>query len=351
MSLQTTENTHALSYESYQLQLSSFIRDNADVNTAVFSQTATGHTTDLRYTVKEIPVSEGIHLTFIDTLCRKPLSIQSVVEAQDSIDISFTFSGSVRCNIAGNRHDIGTFDRLSSLTHYKGGLVINLSVPENQPLTMIKLRFTRKSFDEYCKYAGCILPKDMLYKIDYTENNAEQCSCFLPQEIYATAAQMISQLNNPASYYMQELCVDFTKMMVEHLYRGFSRIHPKQFVSYRDIDRVREAYDILSHNIVEPPKLIELAHTVGLNDYKLKTGFRQAYGMSVHETLNELRLEKAVHLLKEQDLSMTECAMSAGYGKSSDFSTAFKRKFGVTPYRIKKMKNFDLLKVKAPSKQ
>ncbi len=334
---------HLLAHETPSTishQLSCFFQENADIRIATTKQNISIHSPVLSGVLKEIPISDGVHLSFSDTLIHKPLSVQSLVETTDEIDIGFTFSGCVSGKLSGFRQEFGTFDRLSTFTFFSGDMNINMSIPEKQHFKMIKLRFTRKSFEDYCEYAGCVLPKDIARKIAHTENSVTQCSCFLPEEAYGIAANIVYEVTNGdyQSYYLQGLCVDFTRIMVEHLYKGFSRIHPKQFVSYRDIDRVREAYDILSHNIVDPPKLIELAHKVGLNDYKLKTGFRQAYGMSVHETLTDLRLNYAARLLKEEALSVTECALRTGYGKSSDLSAAFKRKFGVSPAGMKKMK-------------
>jgi len=43
-----------------------------------------------------------------------------------------------------------------------------------------------------------------------------------------------------------------------------------------DIERIHEARDILISNMQNPPSLFNLARQVGLNDTKLKRGFRQA---------------------------------------------------------------------------
>lgn len=57
--------------------------------------------------------------------------------------------------------------------------------------------------------------------------------------------------------------------------------------------------DILLERMAEPPSLLELSRLIGLNDYKLKTGFKEMYGTTVFGYLREQRLEKAYRLLME----------------------------------------------------
>ncbi|BFH69058.1 hypothetical protein J27TS7_06400 [Paenibacillus dendritiformis] len=45
-----------------------------------------------------------------------------------------------------------------------------------------------------------------------------------------------------------------------------------------DMLRIREARDILQERLAEPPSLLDLSRLIGLNDYKLKTGFKEIYG-------------------------------------------------------------------------
>jgi AraC family transcriptional regulator, transcriptional activator of the genes for pyochelin and ferripyochelin receptors len=81
----------------------------------------------------------------------------------------------------------------------------------------------------------------------------------------------------------------------------------------------------------EPPSLLTLARQVGLNDFKLKRGFRQVFGTTVFGYLHEHRMERARQLLEERRLNVTAVACTVGYANPSHFAGAFKRKFGVNP--------------------
>ncbi|HYE53969.1 MAG TPA: AraC family transcriptional regulator [Chitinophagaceae bacterium] len=105
-----------------------------------------------------------------------------------------------------------------------------------------------------------------------------------------------------------------------------------------DLEKIREAHDYLLRNMDNPCTLIELSHKVGINDFKLKKGFKQVYGTTVYEFLVDARMEKAKVLLMETDTSIHEIAFITGYKNLSSFITAFKKKVGYSPGHFKRLK-------------
>lgn len=105
-----------------------------------------------------------------------------------------------------------------------------------------------------------------------------------------------------------------------------------------DIEKIREARDYLLRNMENPCTLIELSHKVGINDFKLKKGFKKIYGTTVYDFLVDARMEKAKVLLLETDTSINEIAFITGYKNLSSFITAFKKKMGRSPGVFKKQK-------------
>jgi len=98
-----------------------------------------------------------------------------------------------------------------------------------------------------------------------------------------------------------------------------------------DIERLHQARDLLIQQSDNPPLLIDLAHQVGLNDRKLKQGFRQLFGTTVFGYLQDYRMGQAKQLLADASLSIASVALSVGYRNPEAFSTAFRRKFSVSP--------------------
>ncbi len=102
-----------------------------------------------------------------------------------------------------------------------------------------------------------------------------------------------------------------------------------------DIDKLYEAKLFIEKNMLEEFSLPELSRTVGINEFKLKKGFKELFGTTVFNLLNELKMEYAKRLLLDEKKNVFEVAMELGYSEPHHFSAAFKRRFGYTPKEIK----------------
>jgi AraC family transcriptional regulator, transcriptional activator of the genes for pyochelin and ferripyochelin receptors len=98
-----------------------------------------------------------------------------------------------------------------------------------------------------------------------------------------------------------------------------------------DVEKIYQARDILTKNYDHPPSLIDLAKKIGINDNKLKYGFREVFGTTVFGYSRDYRLELAQKLLQEQKQNVRTVVNTVGYANQSHFAAAFKRKFGITP--------------------
>jgi AraC family transcriptional activator of pyochelin receptor len=98
-----------------------------------------------------------------------------------------------------------------------------------------------------------------------------------------------------------------------------------------DIERIHCASKILRRRLLNPPSLMELARAIGINDHKLKVGFRQVFGTTVFGYLHEQRMERSRQLLESGDLNVTAAAQAVGFASRGHFAAAFRRKYGVNP--------------------
>lgn len=98
-----------------------------------------------------------------------------------------------------------------------------------------------------------------------------------------------------------------------------------------DIKCIRKAKQILLDNMTDAPTISQLAKQAGINEFKLKNGFKDIYGNTIYGYLNEHRMQQAILLLEQRSYTINEVAYAIGYGKPSNFIAAFKKKYGVTP--------------------
>ncbi|GAB3898516.1 AraC family transcriptional regulator [Larkinella knui] len=102
-----------------------------------------------------------------------------------------------------------------------------------------------------------------------------------------------------------------------------------------DKERLWFARDYLTRHLASPPSLSQLAREAGINEYKLKRGFKEVFGTSVFGYLSDQRLELAKTELLENKRTAGEIAFTLGYSSLQHFSTAFKKKFRVAPSKVR----------------
>ena len=107
--------------------------------------------------------------------------------------------------------------------------------------------------------------------------------------------------------------------------------NPERGLTQRDIDRMHKAREILEQDYISPPTIGELARQVGVNEAKLMHLFKLLFGQTIFDYAQNMRMDKAKEMLEATERSITEIAFDVGYEYSSNFTTAFKRRFGVTP--------------------
>lgn len=96
---------------------------------------------------------------------------------------------------------------------------------------------------------------------------------------------------------------------------------------------MEEARAWLDHHLDSPPSILELARIIGINDFKLKRGFKARFGTTIFGYVRQRRMERAaVHL--HAGLSVTAAAESVGYACPRCFADAFRRHFGVLPSEL-----------------
>ncbi|MDW3652000.1 MAG: AraC family transcriptional regulator [Bacteroidia bacterium] len=106
--------------------------------------------------------------------------------------------------------------------------------------------------------------------------------------------------------------------------------------SEKDRKKLIEAKEVLSTRLDDPPTIIELSKLMGINEYKLKRGFKELFGTTIFGYIHAQRMELAKKLLLGSSKSAKEIAYETGYSSPQHFSHAFKKTFGVTPNSVRK---------------
>ena len=105
--------------------------------------------------------------------------------------------------------------------------------------------------------------------------------------------------------------------------------------SNTDREKIMAARDLINERVEAPPSLSEIAQAVGLNECKLKRGFKEMFHSTAFGYLTERRLNLAQRYLLDTRKTAAEIAMELGYSSPQHFSHQFKKKFGVTPNSVR----------------
>ncbi|HEV7345553.1 MAG TPA: AraC family transcriptional regulator [Devosia sp.] len=123
--------------------------------------------------------------------------------------------------------------------------------------------------------------------------------------------------------------------VLELLVHLFDRFHAQsdiKVMATAGLARVRLARDRLLHDLQMPPNLQTLALHVGLSPKRLNRGLQKLYGATAFEFLRDARLDAARAALEAgSPLTLKQLAWELGYGQVTNFITAFRRRFAVSP--------------------
>jgi AraC-like DNA-binding protein len=106
---------------------------------------------------------------------------------------------------------------------------------------------------------------------------------------------------------------------------------PDEAQTLRDLARLRRVRDRIDRDYAQPLDVEVLASGVHMSAGHLSRQFRQAYGESPYSYLMTRRIERAMALLRQGELSVTEVCFEVGCSSLGTFSTRFTELVGMSP--------------------
>ena len=134
--------------------------------------------------------------------------------------------------------------------------------------------------------------------------------------------------------YLESKTIELFLLQIAQLDRREST--PQVKLRKHDIAGLHEIKRYIELNFDEPMSIAELSRKAGINQMKLKTGFKQLFNTTVFGYLHFIRMQEARRLLTEEDMHVNEVAFRIGYKHPHHFTVAFKKHFNVTPIQLRK---------------
>jgi len=119
-------------------------------------------------------------------------------------------------------------------------------------------------------------------------------------------------------------------------YKRANEIRPQYIKTQTDKKKIIAVRDMLNVQYQNPPNLREIAKNIGMNEFKLKHGFKEVFDSTIFGYITDKRLHHAKLMLQSTDQSIAEIAYYLGYSSPQHFSQQFKKKFAFTPNSVRK---------------
>ena len=121
--------------------------------------------------------------------------------------------------------------------------------------------------------------------------------------------------------------------MRQKIIHGYA--HPIARTKLYDVPALELAKLLIEKDPVNHIHLPILADRAGINEFKLKQGFRELFKTSPYQYRLHLCLKKAKQLLEETDDTIDQIAFKVGFETYNGFSTSFKKAFNVAPTKYR----------------
>jgi AraC-like DNA-binding protein len=110
-----------------------------------------------------------------------------------------------------------------------------------------------------------------------------------------------------------------------------SIVAPEPLTASRRDARIERALEFIAAHSADPISVDDVAEASGLPRFVLMRRFKAQLGSSVYQHLQQVRLERAAHLLATSRDSVLDVGLACGFGDPGRFARAFNKRFGATP--------------------
>lgn len=134
------------------------------------------------------------------------------------------------------------------------------------------------------------------------------------------------------------VCKGYLLQLVAYLVRNYALEMLDKGDSLRrrkKLERLNIVYQYIESNYSGPISNRELAGLIHVSEGRFSHLFKESTGMAPLQYINEVRLKKAMNLLKRGNYTATEVADAVGFSDYNHFGRLFRRTFGCTPIEVR----------------
>ncbi|PMB20314.1 helix-turn-helix domain-containing protein [Fischerella thermalis] len=279
---------------------------------------------------QHLKLRSGLELTLSSYECQEPMLFQGNLDCTLLV-LRLCVSGYARRQLQGIKEECNLSKGMSHLS-FEPGLEGSFECPDKK-IGLCEIRMTPDALKTLIDGQLEQIPPE-LRQVALGNYQGVYLQTRKMTRLMQTAAEQI--FNCPYQgltkrLYLESKVIELIAFYLHQLSEETTASDSLPLLRRYDIERIHQAKEILLNNLENPPSLYELARQVGLNEFKLKRGFRQVFDTTVFGYLHQQRMERAWKLLNSGMFSVTDVAGAVGYASLSSFNAAFKCRFGINP--------------------
>jgi len=174
--------------------------------------------------------------------------------------------------------------------------------------------------------------KDSIFNDSIKKKKGDEVSYFaIHNDSFITSyLNSLNTINSAPSVFMDSLLsVKYEELLI-YLIGKYGEVFESYLCSL--ISKKPSAFqETVEKNIYTSLTLEEISFLCNMSLSTFKRNFIKAYAVSPGKWLRDKRLLKAKELLEEGSLKSSDIYLNLGYNNLSNFSVAFKNKFGISP--------------------
>ena len=277
----------------------------------------------------------GIYISHWESQFNKHLKLADAV-SNPVLSMHFTLEGEVMTSFK-NAHSFSCKKGQSNIFSAAEGVLGHINFSKNNRFKGLGIAldetYLQKLTNNYPHLFTHLYDQYLGGKLLCQHKNFTQTST--NQNLVITQMNNANMMGNCCDLYLESKVLELLSLQL-HEVQNNKYNSKKRCRCSRDIDKIHEAKAILIANSDNPPTILELSKRVGINDHKLKNGFKEVFNQTVYGYLFDYKMNMARQLILDTDKTIFEVAIACGYGYASHFTTAFKRKYGVSPKEFRK---------------
>ncbi|WP_261510337.1 helix-turn-helix domain-containing protein [Chryseobacterium paludis] len=275
--------------------------------------------------------SEDIKIIMQEELCSEKFPKSRMIEERSSFNLIFLLSP----NIHLEAQDSGTsflFKKNQYILHYSPQeSTAELWTENHEILKYLQIQVN------YQYIFNLINPGSTKESIDILENMMNNNYIFLHKETppsMTVEMHMILKeiVSNSKKGVMQKLLVE--AKIIKLLILIFEQFDEKTTdeILPKTASMIKKFVDENFHKNI---KVEEIGKLIGINQNSIRKEFKAQYHTTITDYISELRMLKAKKMIINKEIMIKEIAIECGYEYVQNFTRAFKKKFGLSPEKLR----------------